>query len=322
MVKRRTLSDLGYTVSADVLHAIELLQSEYGASSHRDSGHEAEEGGRPTWILELPRFDAEVGVPMNKRDLTLYMRNRTLDGRKLTDLLPADKVVNVYPRDGKPARSIKDSPFLGTAKGNESVRLRLERADLAPLFALFFAAPAPAATPALPVMPAASDPAPSAGPAGRPPIDAEAFEAMLERRSEIGRAGELIAVKDELARLAALGCHEPDRWVERVALADVGRGYDIASTWLGHERCIEVKSSTSAGNAFFITENERRVLGGLGPKAWLYRVVVGFDGAGEVLARVCDPMGILAAAAFVPVVFRVDASALIQAADASALRAA
>lgn len=305
----RTIDELGYDVADDVLHAIDLLRNRYGASNHRDSGHQDGKGGRPTWIFELPQFNAEIGVPMNKRDLTLYMRNRTLDGRKLTELLPPEKVAKVYPRDGKPARSIKDSPFLGIANGNESVMLELERRDLEPLFDAFFAKPTTAPVPEAPPV------RESKGATGgkRAPVDAETFEALLERRSEVGQAGELLAVQDELDRLVTLGCPDPHRWVERVALVDVGRGYDIASTWPGHERFIEVKSTTSVSGGLFITSNERRVLSELGAQAWLYRVVLGADGVGEVAMRLQDPMRALQAEDFEPVVFRVGAAALARA---------
>ena len=315
MTTPRTIDELGYDVADDVLHAIELLRSRYGAKTHRDSKHRMGRGGRPTWIFEFAQFDAEVGVPMNKRDLTLYMRNRTLDGKKLTDLLPPEKVVKVYPRDGKPARSIKDSSFLGIANGNESVMLELERGDLEPLFDAFFASPGAALVPVpAPAGPPALD---KKGPASgkRPPVDAETFEALLERRSEVGQAGELLAVQDELSRLAELGCAEPHRWVERVALVDVGRGFDIASTWPGHERFIEVKSTTSASGGLFITSNERRVLADLGEQAWLYRVVLKADGTGEVVIRLQDPMSALPPEAFEPVVFQVGAGALARTAQ-------
>ena len=312
MATPRTIDQLGYDVADDVLHAIDLLQHRYGASSHRDSGHQDGKGGRPTWIFELPQFKAEVGVPMNKRDLTLYMRNRTLDGRRLTDLLPPEKVAKKYPRDGKPARSIKDSAYLGIANGNESVMLKLERGDLEPLFEAFFAAPAAVPAPA-PAAPSAPD-SKGSGSGKRAAVDAETFEALLERRSEVGQAGELLAVQDELNRLAGLGCTEPHRWVGRVALVDVGRGYDIESTWPGHERYIEVKSTTASSSGLFITSNERRILADLGDRAWLYRVVLKADGAGEVVIRLQDPMRALQPEDFEPVVFQVGAGALARAA--------
>ena len=208
MANPRSIDQLGYAVADDVLHAIDLLKSRYGASRYRDSGHQDGKGGRPTWIFELPQFGAEVGVPMNKQKLTLYMRNRTLDGRRLTDLLPPEKVVKVYPRDGRPARSIKDSSFLGIANGNESVMLQIGRGDLERVFDTFFAMPT--ARPTSVPVPAEPSPMSSNGAEDgkRPPIDAEMFETMLERRSEVGAAGELLVVQDELDRLARAGCPE------------------------------------------------------------------------------------------------------------------
>lgn len=140
MATKRSIAQLSRTVSDDVRYAIDLLENRYGASNYRDSGHTVT---RPTWIFELPRYGAEVGVPMNQRDLSLYMRNRTLDGRRLTDFLSPELVSKVYPRDGKPGRSIKDSCFLGAAAGNECVLLKLTRADLEPVFEAFFALPTP-----------------------------------------------------------------------------------------------------------------------------------------------------------------------------------
>lgn len=120
----------------------------------------------------------------------------------------------------------------------------------------------------------------------------EDFQAQLDRRSETGEAGERVALEDELKRLryAEVGCPDPERYVKHVALTDVGRGYDIESTWPGHERRIEVKSSTSSGNDILMSDNERTVLEGLGKKAWLYRVVVDAKGDGEVVLRLNDPM--------------------------------
>ena len=130
---------------------------------------------------------------------------------------------------------------------------------------------------------------------------------QLDRRSEIGEAGERIALKDELRRLRAeeIGCSDPERYVTQISLEDVGRGYDIKSTWPGHERCIEVKSSTSAGNDIFMSSNEWRVLKELGKKAWLYRVVVDANRGGEVVLRLNDPVSQISQENFSTAVWRV-----------------
>lgn len=308
MAKRRTIDELGYTVSSDVLHAIDLLQTRYGATDYRDSGHTTT---APTWIFELRGRDAEVAVRMNKRALTLYLRDKMPGGGKVTDLLPSDKVTKRYPQDGQPAQSVHDSPLLGASGRHECVLLALERSDLEPLFDAYFARPGMAeATPGEP--PAAGHGTGKGG--SRPVIDAEAFQAMLDRRSEVGKAGEMLAVEDELRRLESLGCPDPLQWVERVALVDVGRGFDIASTWPGQVRYIEVKSSSAKTAPVFISDNERRVLTGLGPRGWLYRVWIQEGGAGAVQLRLQDPMRALATEALKPVVFSIAADELTAAA--------
>lgn len=300
MATKRSIAQRGKPVSNAVRYAIDLLENRYGAPNHRDSGHTE---ARPTWAFELPRYGAVVGRPMNQPNLSLHRRNRTLDVRKLADIPAPELVSKVYPRDGRPRRNIKDSPFLDAAAGNECVLLRLDRSDLEPLFETFLALPAPAPK-APPPDPTSSA---SPGPGAPPSADAEAYEALLERRSEVGRAGEMLVVLDEIERLSRAGCADPDCWVERVAESDVGRGYDIASTWPVPERYIEVKSTTSAGSDFLITDNERKVLGA---KVWLYRVVLASDGTGTVSCRMPDPTHKLPDEAFEPVLFHVSGKTL------------
>lgn len=296
----RSISQLGYDVAPGVEQAIRLLQEHYGASSYRDSGHTQTS---PTWIFELPRYGAEVGVRMNKRDLSLYMRNRTLDGSLLSDCLPPEKIAKVYPRDGNPAASIGNSQYLGPSAHNEVLMLTLVPDDLAPLFGYFFAE---GCIPSVSASVGKSSPvAVDATPAAKLVIDAETFAALQERKSEIGRTGEFLVAQDELVRLHSLGCPNPEQWVTRVALSDVGRGYDIESTWPDEERCIEVKTTTCPGSDFFLTANEREVLSSLGDKAWLYRVVLADDGTGQVVSRLQNPMAKLAPEAFVPVLWRI-----------------
>lgn len=141
----------------------------------------------------------------------------------------------------------------------------------------------------------------------RQPMSAKEHQAQLDRQREIGEAGELIALEFERQRVGAteVGCPDPKRYVEHVALTDVGRGYDIESTWLGHERCIEVKSSTSFGNDIFMSENERSALKELGKKAWLYRVVIDANGNGEVVLCLNDPISEITEENFSTAVWRV-----------------
>lgn len=138
-----------------------------------------------------------------------------------------------------------------------------------------------------------------------PPLTEEEFAALLERQSEVGRAGEGLVILDEQARLRRCGCPKPEDYVLRIAESDVGRGYDVASTWPGEERCIEVKTTTRAGSDFFLTANERAVLGELGERAWIYRVEADGNHDGKIVARLNNPMRKIAEAQMTPVVWRV-----------------
>lgn len=128
---------------------------------------------------------------------------------------------------------------------------------------------------------------------------------QLERQSETGKAGELMVVLDEMARLKACGCQEPEKYVHRVSESDVGRGYDVESNWPGEERCIEVKTTTSPGSDFYLTLNERNVLGDLGAKAWLYRVALDTQGCGAITLRLQNPLKSISEEQMLPVVWRV-----------------
>ncbi|TXH44268.1 MAG: DUF3883 domain-containing protein [Burkholderiaceae bacterium] len=301
----RMLADLGETAAPGVLQLIRLLEERYGASEYLDSGHNPARRA-PVLIIRLPLYeDAEVGVPLNKRDISLYVRDRTCVGKRLREVVSADKVAKVYPRDGKPTSSVYQSPYLRPSASNEVLMLKLEPDDLEPVLAAFFGDSGKAlAAPASGV--AAGAGASIEPPMGnRPPLTEEEFAALLERQSEIGRAGEGLVILDEQARLRRCGCPKPEDYVLRIAESDVGRGYDVASTWPGEERCIEVKTTTRAGSDFFLTANERAVLGELGERAWIYRVEADGNHDGKIVARLNNPMCKIAEAQMTPVVWRV-----------------
>jgi hypothetical protein len=158
-------------------------------------------------------------------------------------------------------------------------------------------APDPAMAPAL------GQPAPVLRPSRQ--VSADELLAQLDRNAETGRAGELIAVLYELDRLTAAGCPNPQSFVRRVSLTDVGKGYDIDSTWPGEERCIEVKSTTRQGSDIYLSANEVEVLEALAEKAWLYRVLVGADGTGSVIGNpMQNPVPALRAAGLTAAVWR------------------
>ncbi|MBK8324753.1 MAG: DUF3883 domain-containing protein [Betaproteobacteria bacterium] len=96
---------------------------------------------------------------------------------------------------------------------------------------------------------------------------------------------------------------EPDPFVRHIALDDVGAGYDIESTWPGHERFIEVKSTAGQSGEIFISAREREVLLAKGRHAWLYRVSLG-EGEASV-QEIHDPMNLIPDEHFTPQVWRV-----------------
>jgi hypothetical protein len=302
----RTISDLGYAVADGVLHAIRLLTTRYGATLHDDSGHTE---SSPTWIYKSDRYDgAEIGVRMNKQSVSLYMRDNTLSGRRLRDTVPPFKVAKVYPGGGNPASSILQSEYLKPASHNEILLLSLDQEDVESVLAAFFAKPVETESEQN------VDEEPSSGNSGKSrrgrPICAEDFAVLMERQSVTGRTGEETVVQDEIERLRRLGCSEPERFVKRIAEVDVGRGFDIESTWPGEERCIEVKTTSQSGGDFFLTANEREVLAALGAKAWLYRVSIDSAGKGVVETRLNDPMRVISDDDLSPVVWRVAGAAL------------
>ena len=301
-LEKRTLSDLGYPVAAGVLNVIRLLEERYGASDYHDSGHTQT---APTWIFRLPRYaNAEVGVRMNKRDTTLYMRDRTYEDKRLRDLIPATKVAKVYPRDGKPANSVLNSAYLGPSASNEVLMLELEPEDVESVLAAFFGKEVEnrAVSATADELAGADGTVTHRG--SRKGLTEEEFTALLERRSETGRAGEMLVILDELARLRKCGCPRPEDYVTRVAESNVACGYDVASTWPGEERYIEVKTTTCPGSDFFLTANERAVLEQLGLKAWLYRVEMDGIGKGRIVARRNNPMNTISEEHMTAVVWR------------------
>lgn len=301
-----------HKVADDILFAVELMQREYGAKQGFSTGHQ--DGPRVTYDFPL-HGGAQVLIPFNKLKLTLYLRDLTRDQRRLADLLHADKIGKRYPEDGDSLNSMRDgkSPYLKPGPNNRVLKVQLARSELRGVLDDYLLLEAPSAAATLPPLtPTPVEPtAESTTPAtGRRPVSANQLMAQLDRNAKTGLAGEIIAYKYELERLHKCGCPKPKDYIKHIAPDDVGAGYDIASTWPADERFIEVKSTTRSGSDFFITENECQVLAALGEKAWLYRVVVGVDGTGEVVAQLQDPMNAISAEHWSPVVWRVSSEAL------------
>lgn len=129
--------------------------------------------------------------------------------------------------------------------------------------------------------------------------------AQLARNAEVGRLGELKVFELECERVRSFGCVDPERYVLRHFETDVGRGYDLETTWPGAERCIEVKSTSRAGSDLFLTPKECDVLENLGERAWLYRMVVAGDEVTLSGEPVQDPIPKLRTAGMVAALWRV-----------------
>jgi hypothetical protein len=313
-MEKRPLKNVGQ----HIWQVVEVMEEEFGGQLTHDSGHDKRSNEKATtWILTFPRYgNAQIAVPMNQKKLSLLMRAKTVDGRSLESLV--EGIAEVEKRFTNPDKGVTSAvlgphaPFLNPSSANPLLRIKPSSGAIHVILERYLGAPRVES-----VSPPERLP-PSPEQTGRlartVALSEDDLRSQLERQSETGRAGEFLVVQDELERLRQCGCPDSERHVHRIAASDVGRGYDIESTWPGEERCIEVKTTTQAGSDFFITTNEREVLTALGPKAWLYRVVLKADGTGEVIARVPDPMGALPDTAFSPVVFLVDADELMRAA--------
>ena len=294
-------------VSDDIWNAISVMEQRYGAVLTHDSGHDQKSNEKATtWIFNFPDFgDAQIAIPMNREKFSLLMRAQTLDGQQLNGLLGDFAFVTqtyVDPKRGVASSLLGPRAlFLNPSPGNALLRVVPNPGSVEALLALYLGRAAP---------PSLESVSGDSVKRHRQPITAEELQRQLDRNAETGKAGELIAVLDELKRLSDCDCPDPEKFVKRIALDDVARGFDIASTWPGEERCIEVKSTTVAGSDFFITENECTVLSALGNKAWLYRVVVRADGTSEVTSRLQDPIKQIASEHKTPVVWRVNGMAL------------
>lgn len=301
-----------HQVADDVRFAVDLMEQIYGAGQGVATGHK--NGPRVTY--DFPRHgDAQVLVPLNRRDFSLYLRDLTRDGRRLSDLLSADQIMETYPDDGNAIQSLMDgkSPYLKPGADNRVLRVRVDRDDLRRVLDDYLGLGVKGTEPvSTAVEPVPLEPATGLTPPlpGKRTISADQLLAQLDRNSEIGLAGESVALRYELERLHKCGCPKPKDYVRHTALTDVGCGYDISSTWPGEVRCIEVKSTPRKGSDFFLTENERQVLSDLGDKAWLYRVVVEADGGGEVVSCLQDPIRHIDPGQLTPVVWRVASKTL------------
>ncbi|MGD0597555.1 MAG: DUF3883 domain-containing protein [Sedimentisphaerales bacterium] len=105
-------------------------------------------------------------------------------------------------------------------------------------------------------------------------IDKKSYDRIVEENKIIGDKGELLVMDHENKRLASLGRKDLADQIRHVALESTSEGYDIMSfDELGNKIFIEVKSSKTENNSFYITDNEYTVAKELRKSYWIYRVL-------------------------------------------------
>ena len=314
-IPKRALQNVG----DDIWKSIEIIEAMGGELTH-DSNHDPEEGEEATtWIFTFPdRGNAQVAVPMNKRKLALFMREKLPGGATWTGRAAGS--VRVEKRYTNPKKGVASSllgrhaPDLNPSGPSPLLRVKPDRTQVRDLLLAYLDRPGANAVAGSPPVLGQQVAAPASLPALREPtqgsgvprqVTAADLLVQLDRNAETGQAGELTAVLYELDRLATAGCPNPQAFVHRVSLTDVGRGYDIDSSWAGEQRCIEVKSTTRLGSDIYLSANELQVLERLADKAWLYRVVVDADGRGAVVGSpLQNPVPALRAAGLTAAVWR------------------
>ena len=295
-------------VHEKIWRAVDLMEREFGGRLTHDSGHgKSAANGSPLWIFSFPKYDnAQIGILMNRRKFAMYMRSKAVDGRDLRTLLhELGEVDEIYTNEGgKVHQSLLNknkASFLNPSARNPLLKI-LPKGSLLTLLELYLSAE----THKTPSSLGDQRDDRSQHPYPKKPVFTEdELRSQLDRKNETGLRGELFVVQDEVERLRSCGCPEPKDFVHRVAAIDVGRGFDVESTWPGEERFIEVKATTRSGSDFFLTLNERNVLSELGDRAWIYRVIVDDSGNSYVESRLQNPIKYIKEDDLLPVVWRV-----------------
>lgn len=141
-------------------------------------------------------------------------------------------------------------------------------------------------------------------------ISPDHLQKKLQRQTVIGKVGELIALRYEIARLQKLGIANPKECVDHVSKRNSAAGFDIWSRASKTTvRFIEVKSSTTDSDSFFITKNEVDTLRDHGSDAYLYFVLVkDIDKEdGEVVLELRNPIKVLESSSLLdPILYRAE----------------
>ncbi len=230
-IAKRDLKNVG----KNIWDAIALMEQDYGGQLTHDSGHGQDSDEQATtWIFTFPSFgDAQIAVPMNRQKLSLLMRGRTLDGRALEQIVGG--VAKIEKKYTNPERGVASSvlgsraPFLNPSSNNPLLRVNPNQTTVGTLLSLYFGRP--------PIHNIIANVRPYDAPltassqerlSANRIVSADELQSQLDRNAETGATGELIAVLDELDRLRICGCLEPEKFVKRIGIEDVGRGYEVA----------------------------------------------------------------------------------------------
>ena len=105
-------------------------------------------------------------------------------------------------------------------------------------------------------------------------VTPEELQKQLELQKEIGDIGESIVINFELNRLRGEGFANPKKYIKHVAKFSVSAGFDILTSTNNEDRYIEVKSTISNKNSFFISEKEVKTLEKLKERSYIYFVQI------------------------------------------------
>lgn len=124
-------------------------------------------------------------------------------------------------------------------------------------------------------------------------IDPDTLAKRIKTQEEIGKAGEEIAIKHEIARLNKKGVIDAEKYIEHISLKNAAAGFDIKTIYAKERRYIEVKSSTKLQGKFYISPNEIKTLRRHGENAYLYFVHVSDtkNKIGRVMKEIRNPFG-------------------------------
>ena len=105
-------------------------------------------------------------------------------------------------------------------------------------------------------------------------IDKKSYDKLVEENKIVGDIGELKVMDHERNRLISLGRKDLASQIRHVALESISEGYDIISfDELSNKIFIEVKTSKTKNDRFYITDNEYDVAKELRKSYWIYRVL-------------------------------------------------